>query len=66
MLQGEMAVHAGEQLQQRWVGGEWDELAENVFDKGGYTVSNWLTFMEKYAMPMLLGIVLALAQLEFG
>eukprot|EP00035_Acanthoeca_spectabilis_P025171 m.457166 g.457166 ORF g.457166 m.457166 type:complete len:1083 (+) comp21210_c0_seq1:212-3460(+) len=56
----EMADHTGVVSPQRWVGGEWDALAENVFDHGGYTLTNWLLFMEKYALPMLLAILLAL------
>eukprot|EP00040_Diaphanoeca_grandis_P028363 m.164155 g.164155 ORF g.164155 m.164155 type:complete len:995 (+) comp31325_c0_seq1:73-3057(+) len=46
--------------QQVWVGGEWDELAAPVF-RTGYSMSNFVKFLEKYALMLLMGIVLGLA-----
>lgn len=61
MMKTEMAAHSGV-YHQRWVGGEWDELAEPVFgeEKGGYTLVNFFRFMQKYALPLLLAIAVAL------
>lgn len=42
-----------------WVGGEWTELEKDSF-KTGYTLSNFLVFLQKYAMPLVSSIFIAL------
>ena len=57
-LRKELAAHSSVD-QQTWVGGEWNVMAEDVFATG-YTVSNLVRFMKKYALPLLIGIAAAL------
>ena len=53
-MKDEMAAESGVE-RQRWVGGDWDELAEDVFTKakGGYTFVNFIRFAQKYVITTL-------------